>query len=238
MNYEEKYNKLVNAIKVLQEANPSDIGIRNWVNDNVPELRESEDEKIRKQLLNWFKGTAERIGDDRECFSGITYKSVIAWLEKVIIPSHNDIDSSFIEDIKNVVAEAPLLMQSDKKKMIAWLEKQGEQTSFYSEQNLSNEVGNYDHSKVFQSLYNKPTSWSEEDDKLWKSIIDDTVQENQLDNKQINWLIYLKQRYTWKPSKGQMEALKNACDKSWEPDGLDPLYMLYEDLKKLKGEKL
>lgn len=43
-------------------------------------------------------------------------------------------------------------------------------------------------------------------------------------------------KYNWKPSKGQMEALKNACDKSWEPDGLDPLYMLYEDLKKLKGE--
>lgn len=37
----------------------------------------------------------------------------------------------------------------------------------------------------------------------------------------------------WKPSDAQMEALKEACDKRWEPDGLDPLYTLYEYLKKL-----
>lgn len=39
---------------------------------------------------------------------------------------------------------------------------------------------------------------------------------------------------TWKPSDEQMNALKNACDKHWEPDGLDPLYTLWEQLKKLK----
>ena len=55
MDYEKKYNELVNAIKVLQEANPSDIGIRNWVNDNVPELRESEDEKTRKEIVCYLK---------------------------------------------------------------------------------------------------------------------------------------------------------------------------------------
>ena len=44
MNYEKKYNELVNAIKILKETNPSDEGIHNWVNDNVPELAESENE--------------------------------------------------------------------------------------------------------------------------------------------------------------------------------------------------
>lgn len=82
MDYKEKYNKLVEAIKVLQKTNPSDEGIRNWVNDNVPELRESEDEKIRGALLSVFKEAAERIGDNREWDSGITYMSVVAWLEK------------------------------------------------------------------------------------------------------------------------------------------------------------
>ena len=52
---------------------------------------------------------------------------------------------------------------------------------------------------------------------------------------------YLKKRNgipqnRWNPSDGQIKALKEACDKSWEPDGLDPLYTLYEDLKKLKAE--
>ena len=49
------------------------------------------------------------------------------------------------------------------------------------------------------------------------------------------WLKSLKERYTWKPSDEQMKALKEACDEHWEPDGLDPLYMLYQDLKNLKG---
>ena len=46
MDYEKKYKALVEAVKILKEANPSDEGIQNWVNDNVPELQESEDEKL------------------------------------------------------------------------------------------------------------------------------------------------------------------------------------------------
>ncbi len=38
----------------------------------------------------------------------------------------------------------------------------------------------------------------------------------------------------WKPSEAQMEALKDACDEHWEPDGLHPLYTLYQQLKKQK----
>lgn len=42
-----------------------------------------------------------------------------------------------------------------------------------------------------------------------------------------------KYRPHWKPSEEQMEALKEATDKHWEPDGLHPLYTLYNDLQKL-----
>ena len=37
----------------------------------------------------------------------------------------------------------------------------------------------------------------------------------------------------WKPTEMQLECLKAACDEHWEPDGLDPLYTLYEQLKAL-----
>ena len=53
MDYKEKYNRLLDAIKELQKANPSDEGIQNWINDNVPELAESEDERIRKEILEF-----------------------------------------------------------------------------------------------------------------------------------------------------------------------------------------
>lgn len=36
--------------------------------------------------------------------------------------------------------------------------------------------------------------WSEEDERIYQSIIDDTVQENQLDSKQIDWLKNIKYR--------------------------------------------
>lgn len=42
-----------------------------------------------------------------------------------------------------------------------------------------------------------------------------------------------KPRKEWKPSEEQMRALKEACDEHWEPDGIEPLYTLYQDLKKL-----
>lgn len=79
MNFEQKYNKLVDAIKVLQEANPSDEGIQNWVHDNVPELVESEDEGIRKTLIELVRCN-ERSG--YFSFNNIETSSIIAWLEK------------------------------------------------------------------------------------------------------------------------------------------------------------
>lgn len=86
MNYKKKYNKLVEAIKLLQETNPSDEGIQNWVNDNVPELAESQDEKVRKWVYNYF----------RACFPtwihpDITCGEILAWLEKLkVFTEHGD----------------------------------------------------------------------------------------------------------------------------------------------------
>ena len=74
MDYKEKYDKLVNAIKVLQETNPSDEGIQNWVNDNVPELRESEDEMIRKRIIQAIKIREKEMNEE--------WSNEIAWIEK------------------------------------------------------------------------------------------------------------------------------------------------------------
>lgn len=78
MSYEEKYNKLVNAVKILKETNPSDEGIRNWVNDNVPELAESDDERIRKALITFFRSFPYDSIEN----AGTNAKEALAWLEK------------------------------------------------------------------------------------------------------------------------------------------------------------
>ena len=75
-NYEKKYEKLVDAVKVLRDNNPSDEGIKNWVNDNVPELKESEDEKIRKTLIEYFNAYP------KDYYCELKTSCIIAWLEK------------------------------------------------------------------------------------------------------------------------------------------------------------
>jgi hypothetical protein len=72
MDYKEKYNKLVEAVKVLQETNPSDEGIQNWVNDNVPELAESEDERMIKDIMTCVEA----------CYTDEYVQPIRAWLEK------------------------------------------------------------------------------------------------------------------------------------------------------------
>lgn len=111
---------------------------------------------------------------------------------------------------------------------------------------LFNELSGNDYGKLLRALARelteiKPVEWSEEDEKMLNEIIDE-IEANRSYAKSydipvyegfLNWLKSLKQRIGWKPSKEQMQALKEACDKHWEPDGLDPLYTLYGQLKKL-----
>lgn len=80
--------------------------------------------------------------------------------------------------------------------------------------------------------------WSEEDEKIYQSIMDDTVQENQLNRKQIDWLRNLKYRhisqsqFTWKPSDEQIGVIEAVINnRSFQRRHLDSLY---EQLKKLR----
>lgn len=92
--------------------------------------------------------------------------------------------------------------------------------------------------------------WSEEDSRILNAVIGDIQERHPEAMWEINtgntaavstgyiidWLKHLKERHSWKPTDEQMTALKESCDEHWEPDGLDPLYTLYQDLKKIKGE--
>lgn len=74
MDYEQRCKNLVKAVKELQEANPSDEGIQNWVNENVPELVESSGDRIRQALIKFHKSTIE--------IDGIKGYDILSWLKK------------------------------------------------------------------------------------------------------------------------------------------------------------
>ena len=74
--------------------------------------------------------------------------------------------------------------------------------------------------------------WSEEDENRFQSCLNILQAEPLLGNVEridANWLKSLKDRYTWKPSEEQIEALLNIL-----PSGNQQLFSLYNDLKKLK----
>lgn len=72
MNYEQRYKEILEAVKELQEDNPCDDGINKWVEDKFPELREAENEKIRKEIIQSIKDNMI-----------VTHKEkCLAWLEK------------------------------------------------------------------------------------------------------------------------------------------------------------
>lgn len=83
------------------------------------------------------------------------------------------------------------------------------------------------------------SKWTEEDEKMLNRLIgvlDGTKKEDYHEGWEdifLPWLKSLKPQKQWKPTEEQIQALKEACDEHWEPDGLHPLYTLYERIKQL-----
>jgi hypothetical protein len=77
-NYEEKYKNLINQLKKAKEEHGG-YTFSSVVNKIVPELCESEDEKIRKSLIKSFE-------NQHSCnfptVDGFTREQIISWLEK------------------------------------------------------------------------------------------------------------------------------------------------------------
>ena len=80
MNYEERYNQALKRAEVEQETffNLGNVSAKTAIERIFPELRESEDEKIRKEIIEYLKGFIPHHDDNLVAKS----KVWIAWLEK------------------------------------------------------------------------------------------------------------------------------------------------------------
>lgn len=82
-------------------------------------------------------------------------------------------------------------------------------------------------------------AWSEEDKRMLEDIIFE-LEENQENisgvGYKIDWLKSLKDRYTWKPSDEQMDALEYYMHTLVCNEYKEILFGLYADLKKLREE--
>ena len=77
MDNEEKYKKLISAIKVLRDLKPHDECLENWIKENAPEIAESEDERIRKEIYQFV-------------YEQRPEKEWLAWLEKQDPKKHQE----------------------------------------------------------------------------------------------------------------------------------------------------
>ena len=92
MNYEERYKE---ALDLMKDCVPDENGLVHvHPEDIIPELRESEDEKIRKELIEKVKETPACIGFNDK-------NAVLAWLEKQAKKSSkwSEEDEKMVNDI-------------------------------------------------------------------------------------------------------------------------------------------
>lgn len=78
MTIEEKAKAYDKAIRIAQETYNTQPVYRNWLGSMFPELCESEDERIRKRLIDFFEDWRK----NRSHCWGITATDILAWLEK------------------------------------------------------------------------------------------------------------------------------------------------------------
>lgn len=87
-----------------------------------------------------------------------------------------------------------------------------------------------------QMTLNTPSTWSEEDEDMFKRALKYLKQSYYGEESVVSWLKSLKDRYSWKPSDEQMKQLKSAADIYPDSRLGHALKSLYQDLKKLRGE--
>jgi hypothetical protein len=193
-----------------------------------PELKESEDERIKKELILFFTERAKHTEDST--FNGLSSKEIIAWLEKQgeqkpdeskgmnlveekMTPFQREVFGIIDLDIEN---EQGLKQVCDKLLTLA-----------------SNEI------KL------KSAEWSDEDKEYLRRAINAMKDTHP---KTTDWLKSIKERvaceanYTtakqWKPSDEQIKAVKEAaCYSSvFSEKTIDNLILLSKQLKKLREE--
>ena len=228
MDYEKKYKEALKRARQIKDGKEewrySDLTeITPALTEIFPELAESEDERIRQSLLAYIKGESKRLDT----------KKWIAYLEKQKPVEYLDKDKVYaiMTKLTNLSYSQLIPTNSDEFKKL---------------HEITSEVRDL----LDYPIEQKP-SWSEEDEKNWKSYIERLESEyhkapNVVLWDDINWLKSLHERLkslcpqpSWKPSEEQMEALAYAIQLL--DDGLSPkaakageeLEHLREQLKKL-----
>lgn len=206
---------------------------RDWYNDKLttnkeklllenlfPELKEYNDEMIRKEMIDFIQETIDTVGESPNVWTMSNAKKWLAWLERQNKETPQVITDSESDKIRKNIKIALMSMEDNlsvfysthhtsQKELLDWLEKQGEQKSAWSE---DDEIG---YNGSLWAIKQARTIAKDENDMgdLWYAE---------------RWLKSLKGKVQphWKPTKEQLMALRDAIDNN-------EMESLYNELKKL-----
>lgn len=230
MNYEKAYQEALERARKIH--NDTDFDYEKGMMEEIfPELKESEDERIRKALIRFHKSTID--------VDGIKGEDIIAWLEK---QGTKELDPRY-ENLEELLAADDIYQMSMNDAMVN--EAKEKAAKALSELSIGKLLG------FEKQGEQKPIEWSKEDERIYCSILADirtkqNVSTSTLEsyyNEQISWLKSLKQRHTWKPSEEQIKAIRLArsfvTDDFSETKSLsEKLIELEEQLNKLRDESM
>lgn len=220
--------------------------------------KESEDERIRKELINFFKvwkRSQENSLSGTSNWRGINTNRIITWLEKQKECVADTNKTSVSEDekmLKERISNIDAICLSAE---IQKPYKDGNQLCILKGDNIQEGVvgfGNTQEDALVDFIRNvpiekqkeqKPAEWSEEDVinltntiRALQSLGMIQKADHRYDNL-IDWLELLHERFDpshhWKPSEGQMKALEAAFRKEGNDEYRRTINSLYQDLKKL-----
>lgn len=189
------------------------------IDEVFPELRESEDERIRKALIRFFKNTHDWVNlkyDGNE---------IVAYLEK-------QKEQKPVHTAKEMWKEM---------RLEAYAQASGNRHEPNYSDDSTKMFSLCDIDEIFEKIGNstvgsQPAEWSEEDENMLKTIFDslETYAKNthpclkSVVEDEIAWLKSLRSQRHWKPSEEQMEALmwqiKNTSEGSWQRMASEDLY--------------
>ena len=224
MTQEEKakaYDKALKRAKDVHTYYCDDREQLRKIESIFPELRKSEDERIKEELITLIQGY------EKGCYVAISpskIKEFTTWLEKQgkRKSEWSEEDRTMAFTLMRDVDQMPYYVSKEgKNERIGWLNSLDEKfTSTESTWSKHDEIMKTHALQIIN--------------KYWNSLPDTDYDENEISESCYNWLKSLEQRIRWKPSEEQMIALSEAPGivGMFTPRGTN-LQSLYNDLKKL-----
>lgn len=191
-----------------------------------PELKESEDERIRKAIIEYLEQS--QFGEEHYLIDDNVVRGYISWLEKQgeQKPTWSEEDEQMFTlcalSVKTCYNDG-LLTCNEYEQASLWLKSLKDRVQLQPKQEWSAD----------DTMYFTSVKLLVENSENLNGLLETMNSPEYIKKCLIDWLKSLKERYIWKPSDEQMEIIYKYSEQN-NYDG-SVLTSLYRDLKKLKG---